>query len=220
VRPDPCHPAGGAGPCPAPLLRAPWLTLALVGLALALHAWPGACELLAWDRAALRGGELWRLFTGHWVHWSRAHLLWDVGTFAALGAACELRSRRSFALCLAGSALAISLALLAWLPALDTCAGLSGIDSALFALLGAQLVGERWAQRRDCALALCGAACAAFVAKVGFELATGATLFVSQLGPGLAPLPEAHLVGGAAGILTALLARPARAAVANRVAPA
>lgn len=220
MRPDPCHPAGGAGIRPAPPLRLPWLSLALAGVALALHATPGSLALLAWDRAALEGGELWRLATGHWVHWSGGHLLWDASAFAILGAGCELRSRRRFALCVTGSALAISLALLAWLPALDACAGLSGIDSALFALLGVELVRERWPECRLRALALCGTLCAAFAAKLGFELATGAALFVSQLGPGVAPLPAAHLAGALAGLLAGLATPLAPLEPAPRAAPA
>ena len=134
----PRHEGGGAGPGPAPLCAG--LLSALAALVWLL---PDAGAGLAYDRHAIAAGELWRLLTGHFVHWSPAHLAWDVGTFLVLGAACEARSRQRFLACLAGSAIAIPAVVWFWLPELQRCAGLSGIDSALFALLGAELVRER-----------------------------------------------------------------------------
>ncbi len=205
MRPDPRHPVGGAGKAPAPPSPCPWASLALAGLAVVLHLVPGARELLAWERAGLAAGELWRVFSGHWVHWSDPHLLWDVATFAVLGAACERRARGHFLACVAGSALAISLWLWLWAQSarLDAYAGLSGIDSALFAWLAVDVARERWREGHLAAGALLATLFAAFALKVGFELATGAPLFVSQLGPGVQPVPAAHLVGAAVGVLVA-----------------
>jgi rhomboid family GlyGly-CTERM serine protease len=185
-------------------MRLPWLSLGLAALAVALHQLPGARELLAWDRAGLAGGELWRLISGHWVHWSSGHLAWDVATFAVLGAACELRARRSFVACIVIASLAISLALYLWLPGLDACAGLSGVDCALFAWLGVEIVTERWRSQRVVAAALTALLGVAFASKVGFELATGGTLFVADLGSGVLPVPAAHLVGAGVGLAAAL----------------
>lgn len=218
MRPDACNPARGAGRVPAP--RLPWLCLALAGLAGVLHLLPGVRELLVWDRGALEAGELWRLASGHWVHWSDTHLAWDLATFGLLGAACELRSRRSFVACVALSGLAIALALWAWQPGLDACAGLSGIDCALFAWLAFDLVRERWCDGRLAAALVLAGFCSAFAAKLAFELNTGAALFVSDLGPGVVPVPAAHLVGALAGIVVALSSSPLVPAAPRRFASA
>jgi hypothetical protein len=49
--------------------------------------------------------------------------------------------------------------------------------------------------------------------KVGFEWATGDTLFVSNLGAGVSPVPVAHVAGAAVGVAVPALAawrRPQR----------
>jgi rhomboid family GlyGly-CTERM serine protease len=169
-------------------------------LALLIAQLPGAGAALVFDRGALAAGEWWRLLTGHWVHWSPDHLLWDVGTFAALGAACELRSRRRFAICVLGSALAISAAVWGLLPELARYGGLSGVDCALFALLGTELWRERRRSDGRAALALAVALCAALALKLGFEWWTGGNLFVADLGARIVPVPVAHVAGAAVGL--------------------
>jgi rhomboid family GlyGly-CTERM serine protease len=180
---------------------------------------PDAGAGLAYDRHAIATGELWRLLTGHFVHWSPAHLAWDAGTFLVLGAACEARSRQRFLACLAGSALAIPAVVWLWLPELQRYAGLSGIDSALFALLGAELVREQWQRHSPAAVSIALALCLAFALKIGFELTNGGTVFVGDLAPGIVPVPRAHLAGALAGLLASALGSTSRGGP-RRLAPA
>jgi hypothetical protein len=108
-----------------------------------------------------------------------------------------MRSRRRFAACVLGSALAISAAVFFLLPEIDRYGGLSGVDCALFALLGAELWREqRRTDRRGLAVAL-GVALAL---KVGFEWLTGGTVFVADLGASIVPVPAAHVAGAAVGL--------------------
>src|SRR6185295_11211695 len=44
-----------------------------------------------------------------------------------------------------------------------------------------------------------------FVAKITLEMISGTTLFVHELAPGVASLPDAHVIGAAIGIATALI---------------
>jgi rhomboid family GlyGly-CTERM serine protease len=194
----------GAGLGPAPL-RACLLTTLLSALAALFSLLPDSGAGLAYDRAAIAAGEFWRLVTGHFVHWSPGHLIWDVGTFLVLGAACEMRSRRRFLACVAGSVLVIPVAVWLWLPELRLYAGLSGIDAALFALLGTEVVREQWQRNSPTALGIALALCLALSLKIGFEMTNGGTVFVGDLAPGIAPVPLAHLVGGLIGVLAAAL---------------
>ena len=80
-------------------------------------------------------------------------MAWDLGVFACLGYLCESRNRPLTYLTLAMSALLI----LAWCvfqPGLDQYRGLSGLDTALFALLSTQLLLEKRRQRDWLAFAL------------------------------------------------------------------
>lgn len=197
--------AGGAGLRPAP----PWLTMLLVTMAGGIFLLPDNGAGLAYQRDLIAAGELWRALTGHFVHWSPGHLMWDVGTFLVLGVACELRSRKRFLTCLLVSGLVIPGVVWLLLPGLETYAGLSGLDSALFALLGAELVREHSERGGHAATAFGIALGLGFALKIGFEMTNGATVFVGYLGPGIVPVPLAHLAGGVVGLLASLPPRGA-----------
>jgi len=166
---------------------------------------PDAGAGLAYQRDLIAAGELWRLITGHFVHWSHSHLVWDLCTFLALGAACELWSRRRLLVCLLVSAVAIPGVLWLLQPELEIYGGLSGIDSALFALLGGQLAHEHWKRGSSAALALALVFCLAFALKTGFEMTNGGTVFVGDLAPGIASVPLAHMAGAVVGVLASVL---------------
>ena len=174
-------------------------SLALVLPAVAMLAWPLlACEL-EYDRSAIANGELWRIVTCQWTHWSSNHFLWDALVFLSLGTICERFSRRGFAVCTVASAVLIPLAVWFWSPGMLHFRGLSGIDSALFVLLTVQLAGTKG--RSMAAVAIC--LLAAFVLKTYFEVAFNDTIFVDSHGA-FVPVPLAHAVGGAVGLLAAL----------------
>jgi rhomboid family GlyGly-CTERM serine protease len=158
-------------------------TLTIAAAALAAALLPGPWLELT------RGGEPWRWLTGHLTHWSHEQLLWDLLAFVALGIACERRNRAAFHATLAVSALLIPLAVWVFAPEVVAYRGLSGIDSALFVLL---LTPDR--------SPITYALGAAFMAKIGFEMVTASTVFVSNLG-GAVPVPVAHVAGAGAALL-------------------
>ncbi len=180
--------------------RFPFRTAALTALALAVGLIPGAAAAGQYDRAALAAGQLWRLVTGHWAHWGGEHLAWDLLVFAVFGALLERRSRRTFALVVAGSALAISAALWFAAPQFQLYRGLSGVDSALFTAFFAQLLRDAWHERSPLQGSVPALALAGFVGKSAYELATGATLFVDTSAAFVA-VPLAHLAGAAVGLV-------------------
>jgi len=170
----------------------PWLTAALAGATAALHAALGPAPA-AWvyDRAAIGGGEWWRLVSGHWLHADGGHLYWNLVALLLLGSMVELRSRTLLiAALLSGSA---GVAAMLWLasPALGYYCGLSGVLNAL--LLPAQVTVRRPADNG--LLWLIGVLS---LGKILVELASGQALFTHTL---WASVPEAHLAGWLAGLL-------------------
>lgn len=163
-----------------------------------------------------RGGEPWRVITCHFTHWTHEQLAWDGLVFAALGVACARRNRQSFHATLLAGMICVPLGVMAFAPAISTYRGLSGIDSALFALLLVTEMCRRpvgnsfW---KSAPLYVCAAA---FFGKIAFETITGAAVFVQDMGPGVVPVPVAHmigaLIGGVVGARYSLAARtvPAR----------
>lgn len=186
--------------------RLPGASLLLAWPAIPAFFLPGLDARLEYERAAVAAGEVWRLVTGHWTHWSLDHLVWDGLAFLALAAACELRDRKRFALCLAGAALVVPLGVFWLQPGLDLYRGLSGLDSALFALLAVLVWRQEGAGPRRW-LVLGGAAL--FAAKVAWEAVLGEPLFVEPGATGFAVVPLAHLLGAAVGAAAGLPSRVA-----------
>lgn len=173
-------------------------------ITLLLAALAAAATLLGDPRAleCARGAAPWTVVTCHFVHWSMDQFLWGLAVFVPLGIACERRSRMRTLLALSGSAVAVPLAVGALAPAIGSYRGLSGLDSALFALLACLVANER--RRGDRAtLFLVLAAGLGFGSKIAYELFTGSPMFASELGSGIVPVPLAHAVGAIAGIAAA-----------------
>ncbi|MCG8371014.1 MAG: rhombosortase [Proteobacteria bacterium] len=156
-------------------------------------------EALAFDRAALEGGQLWRLVSGHFVHLGWSHLFlnlaglalvtWLVG--AAFGALRWL---------VVGLVTVVAIdAGFWWLnPQLDWYVGLSGL---LHGLLAAGLLAGV-VRRRDREAAIL----AVFVvAKLCWEQLLG-PLPGSESTSGGRVIVDAHLYGAVGGVLGGLLA--------------
>jgi rhomboid family GlyGly-CTERM serine protease len=175
------------------------VTIALAVLCL-LVCWADApvAAALAWDREAIVHGEVWRLWTGHLVHFSISHAGADALALLAMGLLAEpsLGARRYGAVLFAGAA-AISLGLLMCAPALVAYRGASGLAMQVAALAGTLAWRQRPALRPV-------VACAAgvLVAKLARE-ACNASDALASLPPGVAVAWQAHLLGAVAGIYSA-----------------
>jgi len=177
--------------------------VALISLAASLvFLSPGVTATLQLERERLLAGELWRLVTCHMTHWTGEHLAFDLFAFALLLWLCLQRSVARTAVTLAAAAVAVPLTVLAAHPELTLYRGLSGLDSALFVLLGTLLLREGLRTRRTALTLTAALALVAFAAKVVFELTTGGAVFAAS--GGFVPVPVAHvagaLVGAAAGV--------------------
>ena len=184
--------------------RMPCASLLLSLVAAFIFACPSLAARLEYNRAAIAAGEIWRLFSGHWVHYGFDHFFWDVLAFGFLGAACERRSRPRFLVSVIASALAISLSVWFGLSGMSAYRGLSGIDSALVVLLFMELWSEAGRSGQPKQIVIPAACLIAFVGKVTYELATGDTIFVKSLGSGMVGVPLAHVAGAAVGFLVGL----------------
>jgi rhomboid family GlyGly-CTERM serine protease len=160
-------------------------------------------QALEYRRDAIEVGELWRLLTCHWTHWSPDHLVWDLGMFTLLAALCWQWSGRRVLVAVAAAAVAIPLAVWAFLPEMSHYRGLSGIDSALYVLLALMELRAARARGGRAGIAAVGLLLVAFGAKVAFELLTGRAVFVDSTASSFVPVPLAHLVGCLCGVVAA-----------------
>ena len=137
--------------------------------------------------------DLHRILTCHFVHWTYEQLAWDALAFLALAIACARRDRRAFHATLLASIVLIPLAVLAFAPEVVAYRGLSGLASAMFALL---LMMER--SRLTWPVVACAIG---FAAKITFEAITGGTVFVNTMGSDIVSVPVAHIAGALIGVI-------------------
>ncbi len=129
----------------------PLMTLLLVsGTALLFLAAQRDTTLLAllYSRAALADGEVWRLLTGHLMHFSWSHLAADIGGFLLLGVLLEReQGRATLASLLVLLALGTSAALWLFVPELGYYGGISALNYGLLTwlcLTQRDVVRARW----------------------------------------------------------------------------
>jgi rhomboid family GlyGly-CTERM serine protease len=172
--------------------------LALAALSLSVFAaGPQPLVLLAYHRASILRGELWRLLTGHFVHANGAHLLWNLGATALVSlAVARALSARSWLVAALAVALGCSAAVLLLQPQVRVMTGLSGLLHGLLAAGAAADIrrGERMGWVFLGVLA----------AKVGWEqLAGPSALTRSALGGEIAV--GAHAFGALTGLVAGLV---------------
>jgi rhomboid family GlyGly-CTERM serine protease len=175
------------------------VTLAIGGLCLLLAcAGEALSSGLAWERTAILHGELWRLWSGHLVHYSISHAAADTLVLLAMGLYAEpLVGSRRFGLMLAGAATLLSLALLVLAPALNEYRGASGL-AVLTAVLGGVLAWRRHPGSRP----MLGCAALALAAKTLWEACAHTAAF-ADLPAGVSVAWQAHLLGALLGVVAA-----------------
>ncbi len=176
-----------------------WATLAVAAGAIAVGASPAWRDTLLYRRIELTDGELWRIWSGHLVHFGWRHLLADLAIFAAAGGWLESVTPRTTRLYLGFAPAAISASLYLADPELAFYGGLSGLAIGLLTLLAlVQLRRDRHAQRW-----LWPAVLALVAGKLAIE-AISHTPLLSDFGPGIKVSTLSHL----GGIACALFAWP------------
>ena len=176
-----------------------WLLVAVVTIAcIGLEA-AEARDLLAYDRAALEAGQVWRLLTGHFVHLGWTHLVLNLAGLALVAwLVGSVFDWLRWVLVALVSIAAIDAGLWLLNLALDWYVGLSGM---LHGLLAAGLL-PRLLQRDRESIVL-----AVFVlAKLAWEQFSG-PLPGSETTSGGAVIVDAHLYGVIGGLVAGALLR-------------
>ncbi len=166
-------------------VRRDWIGLALLCLLPTLLPAAGQ-DWLEYRRAAILSGEIWRLWSGHCVHYSAPHALRDGLAAAAL--ALALRDERTLWR-LALIAPAISLVLLLMVPDMAVYRGASGLDLALAGMLLRHLALQQPAWRPGL-----HAVMAVLLGKMLAD-ALGLDVALTSLPPGVHVAWQAHAAG-------------------------
>jgi rhomboid family GlyGly-CTERM serine protease len=114
-------------------LRLPLLLFALPAVVVAFA--PARHDLLLLDREALATGQFWRLWSGHWLHFSASHLVWNLVVLLTAGTCLERLRPGLLLRHVVIAAPLIGVAIMIFEPALRSYGGLSGLATAVTVLL-------------------------------------------------------------------------------------
>ncbi len=170
---------------------AAWAAGLLPGLVLLVCG--AAPEPWVFDRAAVAGGELWRLLTAHFVHVDATHALANGLGAALVVLALGRPGARRLVFLLCGGAVGVNAALWWWPGGPQLYCGLSGA-------LNGMLVGglmDAWFRSRS---PLYLAAAAVWLVKILAEQATGGSIVLASPWPSW---PAAHVAGALGGMAAA-----------------
>jgi rhomboid family GlyGly-CTERM serine protease len=181
------------------LLKTYRLTLLVALLAVGAWAFPTAVPWMELNFRLVADGQWWRIWTGHVTHYDGNHLFWDLLMFTVLAAACERANRRWFPVALLSMTAGITAILGFYCRDIHVYRGLSGIDTGLFVWLLAEQIRRCWSARHRLSACIWSVGVVGLLGKLGFEAATGQTLFVDS--SSFTPLVEAHLAGALLGLL-------------------
>lgn len=176
--------------------KLPVWTLLIAAIAGITFFFPQLGNLLIYDRAAIAHGEIWRLLSGNLVHFSPAHLLYNLAAWFIVGTIIEFYGYRFFPLLCLSSALLIGISLFIFEPELNLYAGLSGMVSAAVTFLCLQGIGEKGVWRWLCAATLAG-----LIAKTVLEFGSGSSLILLMSEEDFVPVPLSHFTGIVAALL-------------------
>jgi rhomboid family GlyGly-CTERM serine protease len=186
------------------VLRAyPLLFAAVVVAALVVQLNPGWRDILIYDRSAIGSGEIWRLWTGHLVHFGWSHFIADAGLLAILGHALGRTHAYFSRLAFAVMPLFISLCLYVFEPAMQRYAGLSALDLGMLFYLAGRGWQRNW---RDW---FWPAILAIYVIELGLEITRGGEGggVIRFDDPSVRVATGAHLAGAAYAVAAWIVAR-------------
>jgi rhomboid family GlyGly-CTERM serine protease len=115
--------------------RLPWLYLAICVVATFVVAIPSIRSGLVYDREAIMRAEIWRIWTGHLVHFGWPHGLADGSLFVLIGWYLERTNKDFSHLSLLIQPVVVSGVLFFFDPSLNIYGGLSGLNVGLLVFL-------------------------------------------------------------------------------------
>lgn len=174
----------------------PLFTLSILFFSVLSFIFPGLASMLIFDRQAIAMGQFWRLPTCHLVHFSSAHLIYNLLAFGIAGAYLERKNLLAAVVLYTLGGLVVGLALFRLAPGMQYYGGLSSLAcGAIFyhALSAAGSPGLQGMVSKLIALGL--------LIKIAIEF-HGHTSVLHNWGPQtFVTMPLGHM----AGMVTALL---------------
>jgi rhomboid family GlyGly-CTERM serine protease len=175
------------------------LTLFIAGLAITVYFFPLLSDLFVYDRKAILKGELWRLLTAPFVHFSGSHIFWNLLIFLLAGFAVNRSKFICFWIVCSLSISLPGLICLLVIPDIEYYGGISGVatGAAAYYCLYSFFNSEK---RRGIWLIML----VVIFSKILIETVMNESIFARTGEIPFRVLPEAH-VAGCLGAIAALI---------------
>ena len=170
--------------------RFPFITAAVTAVVLVAWLSPQLHEFCLFERTHISSGQWWRLLTGHLVHFSPSHLIFDSAVFLVTGAMIEDRGRKLVIGLLLTSALAISAGLFWLAPELQFYGGMSGVATAMLCFVAFECARGSGIKRAVGVTVIILA-----TIKMAWETQASRALFSIFDRPEIQLAPMAHIIG-------------------------
>lgn len=184
-------------------LRLPAVTLTCASVALIAYVWPDFSESLVYERSAILEGDVWRLVTAVFVHFSLSHMFWDMLVFAAAGLTVEASGYRGFTFVCGFAAIVPGIYLLLTSPEITRYGGLSGLATGAVAYLCLCEMGGAGRGRIPWLVIL-----ALVCMKIAVESVFHVSIFVVSKNIAIYVLPSVHAIGCAGAFVVYKWVRP------------
>ncbi len=175
--------------------KLPIITFTIGFICTVSFLFPDISSMLIFDRRAIYNGEIWRLFSAHYVHMTISHLIYNLSVFVIAGWIIERKNYWHLLISYFLTAVIISISLLFFNPGMTYYGGLSGISCGLIyycALL--KIKKERWRFMCQCIIIF-------LPMKIAIELYSNASVLPYWGHQPFVVMPVSHVMG----IATALL---------------
>lgn len=186
-------------------LRLPAVTLTCASVALIAYGWPDFSESLVYERQAILEGDVWRLVTAVFVHFSLSHMFWDMLVFTAAGLAVEVSGYRGFSFVCGFAAVIPGMYFLLTSPEISRYGGLSGLATGAVTYLCLCKMGGT-GRDRILWLTILALVCMKTVVETVFHV----PIFVVSKDIAIHVLPSVHAIGCVGAIAVYKWIRPSQ----------
>lgn len=168
----------------------PIFTFVIILASLLSSILPEFSPLLIFDRNALVRGEIWRILTCHFVHFSSIHLAYNLFAFGVAGYVIEKKNYPHLGRLFFLLALAISISLFVLKPNMEYYGGLSGIACGTIYYVALMGIRETGPWKKICLLILLF-----LPIKIGIETYLSISVLPYLEHQSFVPIQTSHIIG-------------------------
>ena len=168
----------------------PIFSLLIISISLLSSIFPGMASVIIFDRGAILSGEVWRLFTCHFVHFSNSHLAYNIFAFGIAGYVIEKKQYPNFPLLYLCLTISISTSLIILEPNMAFYGGLSGVACGTLYYCALMGIRENRTWQRICLLVVLF-----LPIKIAAEVFTNASILPYWEKQTFVPMQTSHIMG-------------------------